>query len=141
MNSRSKRLQPAADQAHQKAEDALAKLAMQQQALAKAEHQLDELERYRREYAEAGNGPVSVTALLNRQQFVARIDQAIAQQAAEVNRQHRRLDQVRDHWQQAHARESALDTVIAHHQEHERRTEERHEQAEIDERMQHRRPR
>ena len=72
MNQRSKRLQPAADQAHQKAEDALAKLAMQQQALAKAEHQLDELERYRREYAEAGNGPVSVTALLNRQQFVAR---------------------------------------------------------------------
>lgn len=141
MNSRSKRLQPAADQAHQRTGDALAKLATQQQLLAKAEHQLDELERYRREYAEAGEGAVSVSALLNRQQFIARIDQAIAQQTAEVSRQHRRFDQVRDHWQQAHARESALGSVIAKHQEHERRAEERHEQAEIDERMQHRRPR
>lgn len=141
MNQRSRRLQPAADQARQQTEDALAKLATQQQQLAKAEHQLDELERYRREYAGAGEGAVSVSALLNRQQFVARIDQAIAQQVAEVNRQHRRLDQVRDHWQQAHARESALDSVIAQHQEHERRAEERREQADVDERMQQRRPR
>lgn len=141
MNQRSRRLQPAADQARQQTEDALAKLATQQQQLAKAEHQLDELERYRREYAGAGDGAVSVSALLNRQQFVARIDQAIAQQVAEVNRQHRRLDQVRDHWQQAHARESALDSVIAQHQEHERRAEERREQADVDERMQQRRPR
>src|SRR6185437_13253998 len=74
MNSRSKRLQPAVDQAHQQTEDALAKLATQQQQLAKAEHQLGELERYRNEYAAAGEGGVSVSALLNRQQFVARID-------------------------------------------------------------------
>lgn len=141
MNQRSRRLQPAADQARQHTEDALAKLATQQQQLAKAEHQLGELERYRREYAGTGEGAVSVSALLNRQQFVARIDQAIAQQVAEVNRQHRRLDQVRDHWQQAHARESALDSVIAQHQEHERRAEERREQADVDERMQQRRPR
>jgi flagellar FliJ protein len=141
MNPRSERLQPAVDQARQKTEDALAKLATQQQQLARAEHQLGELERYRSEYAAAGDGAVSVSALLNRQQFIARIDQAIAQQAAEIDRQHRRLDQVRDHWQQAHARESALGSVIAQHQEHERRAEERREQAEIDERMQHRRPR
>lgn len=141
MNPRSQRLQPAVDQAHQKTEDALAKLATLQQQLAKAEHQLGELERYRNEYAAAGEGAVSVSALLNRQQFIARIDQAIAQQAAEIDRQHRRLDQMRDHWKQAHARESALGSVVAQHQEHERRAEERREQAEIDERMQHRRPR
>jgi flagellar protein FliJ len=141
MNSRSKRLQPAVDQARQKTEDALAKLATQQQQLARAEHQLGELERYRNEYAAAGEGAVSVSALLNRQQFIARIDQAIAQQTAEIGRQHRRLDQVRDHWQQAHARENALGSVVAQHQEHERRAEERREQAEIDDRMQHRRTR
>ncbi|WP_426662779.1 flagellar export protein FliJ [Rhodanobacter aciditrophus] len=141
MNSRSRRLQPAVDQAHQHTEDVLAQLATQQQQLARAEHQLGELERYRNEYAAAEEGAVSVTALLNRQQFIARIDQAIAQQAAEIDRQHRRLDQVRDRWKQAHARESALDSVVAQHQEHERRAEERREQAEIDERMQHRRPR
>lgn len=139
MNSRSERLQPAVDQAHQQTEDALAKLATQQQQLAKAEHQLGELERYRNEYAAAGEGAVSVSALLNRQQFIARIDQAIAQQVAEIERQRRRLNQVRDHWKQVHARESALGSVVAQHQEHERRAEERREQAEVDERMQHRR--
>ena len=141
MTPRSERLQPAADQARQKAGDALTQFAAQQQALARAEQQLGELERYRREYACVGDGAVSVSALLNRQQFVARIDQAIAQQMAEVNRHRRRLEQMRDHWKKAHARESALDSVIAQHQEHERRAEDRHEQAEIDERMQHRRQR
>lgn len=141
MTPRSERLQPAVDQAHHKAEDALAKLATQQQQLARAEQQLDELTRYRNEYAAAGDGAVSVQALQNRQQFVARIDQAIAQQAAEIDRQHRRLDHARDHWVQAHARESALGTVVANHKEHERRAEDRREQADIDERMQHRTPR
>lgn len=141
MNSRAKRLQPAADQAHQRTEDALAHLASEQQRLAKAEQQLGELEQYRREYAAAGAGAQSVTALLNRQQFVARIDQAIAQQTVAVERQQHRLDQVRADWRSAHARESALDSVIAQHTEHERRAEERREQSEIDERMQHRRPR
>lgn len=138
MNNRAQRLQPAADQAHQKTEDALAHLANAQQQMAKAEQQLGELTQYRREYAAAGNGAQNVSALLNRQQFVARIDQAIKQQAVEVERQRRRLDQVRAAWRSAHARESALDTVIAQHVEHERRAEERREQAEIDERMQHR---
>lgn len=141
MNSRAARLQPAADQAHQKTEDALARLATVQQQLAKATQQLAELERYRSEYAAAGSGAQSVSALLNRQQFVARIDQAIKQQALEVERQQRRLAQVQASWRAAHARESALDTVIAQHVEHDRRAEERREQAEIDERMQHRPPR
>lgn len=140
MNSRATRLQPAADQAHQKTEDALARLAASQQQLAKAEQQLVELEKYRSEYAAAGTGAQNVSTLLNRQQFVARIDQAIKQQAVEVERLRRRLDQVRASWRAAHARESALDSVIAHHVEHERRAEERREQAEIDERMQHRPP-
>ncbi|TAL72558.1 MAG: flagellar export protein FliJ [Rhodanobacter sp.] len=141
MNTRAQRLQPAADQARQKTEDALAQLATAQQQVAKARQQLAELEQYRREYAAAGNGAQSVSALLNRQQFVARIDQAIEQQVVEVERQQRRLEQVRANWRNAHARESALDTVIAQHVEHERRAEERREQAEIDERMQHRPPR
>jgi flagellar FliJ protein len=82
-----------------------------------------------------------VAALLNRQTFVERIDQAIVQQTAEVSRQNRQLEQVRDSWQQAHARESALGSVIAQHREQERRAEDRHEQTEIDERFQHRRSR
>ncbi|MGB5938019.1 MAG: flagellar export protein FliJ [Rhodanobacter sp.] len=141
MSSRAKQLEPAVEQARQRSEDALAQLAAQQQALARAEHQLGELRRYRMEYAASADGVQSVTALLNRQQFVERIDRAIAQQEAEVARHGRQLAQVRDHWRQAHARESALDSVVAQHLEHERRAADRHEQAEIDERMQHRRPR
>jgi flagellar protein FliJ len=139
MTSRANKLQPAVDQARQRSEDALAKLAVQQQLLAKAEHQLCELQRYRQEYAAAGAGASSVTALLNRQTFIERIDQAIIQQTAEIARQTRQLQQVRDHWKQTHARESALDSVVAQHREHERRAEDRQEQAEVDERMQHRR--
>lgn len=141
MSSRATRLQPAVEQARQRSEDALVKLASQQQLLARAEQQLGELQRYRQEYAETGDGALSVTALLNRQKFVERIDQAIMQQTAEVGRQSRQLEQVRDCWQQAHARESALDSVVAQHHEQERRAEDRHEQAEVDERMQYRRPR
>jgi flagellar FliJ protein len=141
MSSRANRLQPAVEQAKQHSEDALVKLASQQQLLAKAEQQLDELHRYRQEYASAGDGALSVAALLNRQRFVERIDQAIVQQTTEIKRQNRQLEQVRDSWQRAHARESALDSVVAQHREQERRAEDRHEQAEVDERMQHRRPR
>lgn len=141
MNSRTKQLEPAVEQARQRSEDALAQLAAQQQALARAEHQLSELQRYRLEYATAGDGAQSVTALLNRQQFVERIDQAIVQQEAEVARQNRQLAQVRDHWRRAHARESALVSVVAQHREAERRAADRHEQAEVDERMQYRRQR
>lgn len=141
MNSRAKQLQPAVDQARQRSEDALVKLAAQQQALARAEHQLGELRRYRQEYAASGAGALSVAALLNRQTFIERIDQAIVQQTGEIARQARLLEHVRDHWKQTHARESALDTVVAQHREHERRAEDRHEQSEVDERMQYRRPR
>lgn len=141
MSSRATQLQPAVDQARQRSEDALAQLATQQQQLAKAEHQLDELQRYRLEYAASGDGMLTVSALLNRQKFVERIDQAIVQQTMEVARIQRQLEQVRGRWHQAHARESALDSVVEQCREEERKAEDRHEQAEVDERMQYRRPR
>lgn len=141
MSSRAKQLEPAVEQARQRSEDALVKLAAQQQLLGRAEHQLSELQRYRQEYAATGAGALSVAALLNRQTFIERIDQAIVQQTAEIARQARQLEQVRDHWKQTHARESALDSVVAQHREQARRAEDRQEQAEVDERMQYRRPR
>src|SRR6185312_12151174 len=55
MSSRAERLQPAVDQARQRSEDALARFAAQQQQLARAEHQLSELHRYRDEYANGGD--------------------------------------------------------------------------------------
>jgi len=139
MSSRASQLQPAVDQARQRSEDALSQLAAQQQALARAEHQLSELRRYREEYATSGEATLSVNAMLNRQGFVQRIDQAITQQLAEIARHQRQLEHVRAHWKHSHARESALDSVVAQHLERERRAEERREQAELDERSQYRR--
>ncbi len=115
------------------------KLAEHQQRVSKAEQQLAELERYRQEYA-VTEGGVTITALLNRRQFVERIDQVIAQQATEVSRLHRQLDHARGNWREAHAREQALGSVIDRYREQERKSEERREQNEIDERMQYRRP-
>jgi len=139
VTSRANRLQPAADLAHERQEAAMQRLAEQQQKLAKAEQQLEELRKYRAEYADTQGG-VSVSALLNRRQFVERIDQVIAQQVNEVARQRRHLDGARNQWREAHAREQALGSVIDRYREQERKSEERREQAEIDERMQHRRP-
>jgi flagellar protein FliJ len=139
VTSRANRLQPAADLAHDRQEAAMQRLAEQQQKLAKAEQQLEELRKYRAEYAETQGG-VSVSALLNRRQFVERIDQVIAQQVSEVARQRRYLDGARNQWREAHAREQALGSVIDRYREQERKSEERREQSEIDERMQHRRP-
>lgn len=139
MKSRANRLQPAADLARERQEAAMQKLAEHQQRVAKAEQQLLELERYRDEYSDTSGG-VSVSALLNRRQFVERIDQVISQQVIEVARLNRQLDQVRGLWRDAHARERALGSVIDTYREQERKSEERREQAEVDERMQYRRP-
>ena len=139
MSSRATRLQPAVDQAKQRSENALTQFASQQQVLAKAEQQLSELHRYRDEYASLGGSASNVTAMLNRQSFVQRIDQAIVQQSAEIVRHQRQLERARDQWKHNHARECALDSVVAQHLESERRAEERQEQSEIDERFQYRR--
>lgn len=141
MSARAKQLQPAVEQARLHSEDALAQLAAQQQQLAKAEHQLDELRRYRQEYAAAGDGALTVGALLNRQKFVERIDQAIAQQTVEIARVQHQFEQVRGRWHQAHAREGALDNVIERYREQDRQAEDRREQSDSDERAQYRRPR
>jgi flagellar FliJ protein len=137
MPSRSDRLQPAVDQAQRRQQDALQRLADQQQKLAQAEQQLEELQRYRRDYS-LSDGGLTVSALLNRQQFVDRIDQAIVQQGKLVERLQRQLDGARERWLQAHARENALDSVVERLRKQESQREQRQEQADVDERMQHR---
>ena len=137
MTSRSDRLQPAVEQAQRRQKDALQRLADHQQKLAHAEQQLEELQRYRRDYSLADGG-LTVSALLNRQQFVDRIDQAIVQQAKLIERLQRQLEGARERWLQAHARENALDSVVERLRKQESQREQRLEQAEMDERMQHR---
>lgn len=138
MSSRSERLQPAVEQAQRRQKEALQRLAECQQQMAHAEQQLEELRRYRREYG-LGDGGLTVSALLNRQQFVDRIDQAIVQQSRLIERLQRQLDTARERWLQAHAREHALDSVVKRLRTQEDQREQRLEQADVDERMQYRR--
>ncbi|HEY4092752.1 MAG TPA: flagellar export protein FliJ [Luteibacter sp.] len=137
MPSRADRLQPVVDLAAEKAEEATRMLATQQQALADAEHQLVELRRYRNEYAEMPSG-IGVAELLNRQQFLQKIDMAIVQQLGEVQRRERALERARGDWTEARGRAKALDTVTANYREQERKQEDRREQEQADERSQYR---
>jgi flagellar FliJ protein len=138
MPSRADRLQPVVDLAADKAEDATRALATQQRAVADAEHQLGELRRYRNEYAEMPSG-IGVAELLNRQQFLQKIDMAIVQQLGEVQRRERALERARVDWAEARGRAKALDSVTAKYREQERKSQDRREQEQADERSQYRR--
>lgn len=141
MSTRANRLQPAVDQAKRRSDDLLAGMAAQQGQHARAEIQLTELTRYRDDYALADGGAIAINALLNRQVFVERINRAIVQQASEVGRLKRFVEQGQHRWQQAHARERALATLVASYRDEARQSEERREQAESDEYTRSRRSR
>jgi flagellar protein FliJ len=113
---------------------------LHQRALADAEHQLTELRRYRNEYAEMPSG-IGVQELLNRQQFLQKIDLAIVQQLGEVQRRERALTDARTGWADARGRAKALDSVTAKYREQERKSQDRREQEQADERSQYRRNR
>lgn len=138
MVSRADRLQPVVELAEEKAEDAVRVLATQQRALADAEHQLVELRKYRNEYAEMPDG-IGISALLNRQQFLLKIDMAIVQQLGEVQRREQALEHARLLWTNARGRAKALDSVTTKYREQERKSEDRREQSQADERSQYRR--
>jgi flagellar FliJ protein len=137
MVSRADRLQPVVDLAAEKAEEATRALATHQRALAESEHQLVELRRYRNEYAAMPDG-IGVSALLNRQQFLLKIDMAIVQQLGEVQRREQALERARQGWSDARGRAKALDSVTVKYREQERKSQDRREQEQADERSQYR---
>jgi flagellar FliJ protein len=138
MSSRADRLQPVVDLAEERAEAATRDMAEHQRQLAAAETQLVELRRYRDDYAVMPDG-VGVAALLNRQQFLHRIDLAIVQQLNEVDRRQIALALAQSRWTDARGRHKALDTVTTRYREAERKSEDRREQEQADERSQYRR--
>lgn len=139
---RSQRLQRVADIAGKRTDEAANALAERVRNLDAAKRQLLELQQFRRDYevmpaAPQGSG-TSVAEMLNRQHFVARIDSAIAQQQREVEERARQLAQARAAWLESRSRSAALDTVTQRYRGREQASEERAEQAALDERMQHR---
>lgn len=137
---RSQRLQRVTDVAEQRTDAAADVLAQRTRGLDAAQKQLRELQQFRREYAlpAPGGAGVSVAELLNRQRFVARIDLAIAQQQREIEEWSRRLEDARAGWLASHHRSAALDTVTQRCLSAEQASDERAEQATLDERAQQR---
>lgn len=107
-----------------------------------AETKLLELQRYLGEYeqqfaARAGQG-IGVTDLRDYQAFLARLGDAIRQQRGLVQRAQSERDAERLRWQDAAKRAKALDHVVGQWQAEERRTLEKREQRDTDERAQRR---
>jgi flagellar FliJ protein len=65
---------------------------------------------------------------------------AIVQQLSEVQRRERALERAREDWTAARGRAKALDSVTTKYREQERKSQDRREQEQADERSQHRRP-
>lgn len=141
--SRAQRLQPVqrvVDETERKLAEAL---AATERAVAAAQRKLDELEAYRGDYARkfstlAGEG-MGARELHDYQTFMMRLQQAVQQQTAVLQRAERERDAQLRHWQEAAKRCKAVGHVIEHWQTEERRGRDRREQRDSDERAQRRR--
>lgn len=138
--SRAKRIEPVQDLV----EDAERRLAMSvagfEKRVKEAEAKLQELKHYRLEYQQqfsqrAGRG-MGVTELRDYQAFLARLDEAIRQQQAGLQRVQADRDAERQKWQKAAIKAKALDHVVDKWRAEERLVQDQREQRESDERGQ-----
>lgn len=93
---------------------------------------LQMLEQYRNEYAqrlcEASAQGVTRFVLLNYQNFLARIDEAIEQQRIAVQNSERDTQHGKDYWQNQNKQLKAIDTLSQRHDARERSRENRRDQ-------------
>lgn len=127
-----------AEIAEQRAEAATQKLAERVRGVASGEAQLSELHRFRAEYAAPppGDDSLQIGALINRHRFLGRVDEAIAFQNAELQRQQRLLAQEQVQCGRVRAKSLALDAAVRRIGADEARRLERLEQGQLDERAQ-----
>jgi flagellar FliJ protein len=142
--NRSKRMQPVQD-LMEDAEKRLARsLADSEKRVLEAQTKLAELERYLGEYQRQLTQRVAqgmgVLELRDYQAFMGRLNDAIRQQQAVVQRACADRDAERTRWQEAARRAKAIDHVVDQWQLQERKASDRREQIEIDERAQRARP-
>jgi flagellar FliJ protein len=140
--TRAKRLQPVQEIVDDAQRRLASSLATAERRLAESEAKLRELERYRGEYEQqfshsAGRG-IGAAALRDYQAFLARLGEAIRQQQALVQRVRSDRDAEQLRWQDAAKRAKALGHVVEQWRTEERRTADRREQRETDERAQRR---
>jgi flagellar protein FliJ len=127
-----------AEIAETRAEAATQRLAERVKGVGSSEAQLSELHRFRNEYASPAGGEATlrVAELINRHRFLGRVDEAIAFQRAEVERQQRLLAQEQLACGRVRAKARALDNAVRRIGDEETRKQDRYEQSQLDERAQ-----
>lgn len=130
-------LQPLLEIMQERADEAtrrLGQLIAQEQS---AKSRLQLIEQYREEYAErfraAAAAGLSPQAWQNYTDFLARIDQAIAQQKLAVLDSERGTAQGKARWHEQNKKLKAIDTLADRHETRERYRENKQEQKQLDE--------
>jgi len=130
-------LQAVLDLVQTRADDATRRLAQLIAAENDARSKLELLQQYRGEYAsrfqQAASNGISPAAWRNFQDFLARIDEAIEQQARAVGLQQTRTAAGQEQWKEQRVKLKALDTLSQRHRAVESVREARQEQKLLDE--------
>ncbi len=141
--SRSQRLAPIQDYNRRREEQAAQRLQEANARLRRLEQQIEQLRSFRREYAEQinqlGQGGVSLHRVRLIQDFIARLDELIAEQEQQCQRLREDCEAARRAWLDEHRRRRALDTLVERYRDQERREAARAEQKAQDERAGRRR--
>jgi len=128
----SRRLVPIQNVAETREEEAARRLLECQQRLAEHETRLDDIRRYARDYSVAPGG-ATAALLVNRQAFIARLQEAERFQLKAVDDARLAVEAERVKWMLKRRDVSVLDQLAACYRASERRKEERHDQRGADE--------
>ena len=132
---RSQRIGALADLEQHESDAAARALGDSQRVLRERESILTELRRYRDEYAANGRlraDRVSVVAWQDYQRFIARLDEAIAQQSRLVTNALAECETRRDEWMAAHSRAVSLEKAVERCERAERCADAKREQRRLD---------
>ena len=128
----SRRIDPLLRRA-QEHEDSVARdLADRQSTLAQHESRLEELRQYAEDYANSQMAATSPAQLANRRAFLERIDQALKQQLANVDRSRASVDIERDRLLLASRDKQVLEQLAASYRVQEKLIVDRRDQREMD---------
>ena len=136
--TRSKRMQPVVKVAVSREQHAARQLGECQRLLDTRNARLAELLAYQAEYAQrfeaSGGAGLDMARMQDYRVFLARLNDAIAQQRRLVEAARSDYEQKKSKWLGARQHAQALDKVVDRYQRDEQRAQGRREQAEIDER-------
>jgi len=142
--TKSKRLKPISEIADAKERDAARHMGDQQSVLDQHQTKLEELIKYRGEYADkmvaAGGSGVSAGQMQEYSLFIRRLDEAIVFQRSQIELAVRQLEVKQREWRVMHTRSEALNKVVSRYKTAEMREQDRREQNESDERAQRKPP-